>query len=67
MNLTPLFEAWDLRQAVAIMGNSQLGAKLTDDEVDKITFFLASLTGDQPKATLPILPPSVAGTPWPKP
>jgi cytochrome c peroxidase len=69
--LTPPYfhsgKAWDLRQAVAIMGNSQLGAKLTDDEVDKITRFLESLTGEQPKVTLPILPASVAATPRPKP
>ena len=60
-------KVWDLRQAVAIMGNSQLGAKLTDDEVDKITGFLEALTGEQPNVTLPILPPSVATTPRPKP
>ena len=60
-------KVWDLRQAVAIMGSSQLGAKLGDDEVAKIESFLGALTGDQPKVTLPILPPSVATTPRPKP
>jgi len=60
-------KVWDLRQAVAIMGSSQLGAKLTDDEVIKIEAFLESLTGDQPKVILPILPASVATTPRPKP
>ena len=59
--------AWDLRQAVAVMGVSQLGAQLTSDEVDKITAFLGSLTGEQPKVTYPILPPSVAATPRPEP
>ena len=44
-------QAWDLRQAVAVMGSSQLGAWLTDNEVDKITAFLGSLTGEQPKVT----------------
>jgi cytochrome c peroxidase len=58
---------WDLRQAVATMGTSQLGAELSGDEIDKITAFLASLTGDQPKVTLPILPPSSAATPRPQP
>jgi cytochrome c peroxidase len=58
---------WDLRQAVGVMGTSQLGGNLSNDEVDKITAFLASLTGDQPKVTLPILPPSVAATPRPQP
>ena len=60
-------KVWDLRQAVAIMGSSQLGATLTDDEVGKIEVFLESLTGDQPKVVLPILPPSVATTPRPVP
>jgi hypothetical protein len=60
-------QAWDLRQAVAVMGASQLGAELTDDDVDKITAFLNSLTGEQPKLTYPILPPSVASTPRPQP
>ena len=60
-------KVWDLRQAVAIMGSSQLGAKLSDEEVSQIEIFLGALTGDQPKVMLPILPPSVATTPQPKP
>lgn len=58
---------WDLRQAVGIMGTSQLGANLTDDEIGKITAFLDSLNGEQPKVTVPILPPSGATTPRPQP
>ena len=60
-------KAWDLRQTVAVMGTSQLGTQLTDDEIDKITAFLDSLTGEQPKVAYPILPPSVATTPRPQP
>jgi cytochrome c peroxidase len=60
-------QAWDLRQAVAVMGESQLGAKLTDADVDKVTAFLDSLTGEQPKVTYPILPPTAASTPRPEP
>ncbi len=60
-------QVWDLRQAVAVMGTSQLGAKLTDDETDKIVAFLDSLTGEQPKVTYPMLPPSAAGTSRPQP
>ena len=41
-------KAWDLRQAVAVMGTSQLGAHLSADEIDRITSFLDSLTGDLP-------------------
>lgn len=58
---------WDLRQAVAVMGTTQLGATLTDEEVGKIAAFLDSLTGEQPKVTLPALPASGAATPRPAP
>jgi cytochrome c peroxidase len=60
-------QAWDLRLAVAVMGASQLGIHLTGDEVDKITAFLGSLTGEQPNVTYPVLPPSVGSTPQPQP
>ena len=60
-------QAWDLRQAVAVMGASQLGIQLSTDDVDKITAFLDSLTGEQPKVTYPVLPPSVGATPRPQP
>jgi cytochrome c peroxidase len=36
------------------MGASQLGIKLADDEIDKITAFLDSLTGEQPQVIYPI-------------
>jgi cytochrome c peroxidase len=58
---------WDLRQAVAVMGDAQLGSTLTDAEIDALTAFMGSLTGTQPVVTLPILPPSVATTPRPAP
>jgi cytochrome c peroxidase len=67
---TPYFHvgrAWDLRQAVAVMGSSQLGAQLTADETDQIVGFLGALTGEQPKIVYPTLPPSVATTPRPQP
>ncbi len=60
-------KAWDLRQAVAVMGTSQLGVQLTDDETDRIVSFLQSLTGEQPKVVYPTLPPGVASTPQPVP
>ena len=60
-------KAWDLRQAVAVMGTSQLGAKLTDDEINRITVFLGSLTGDLPSVVYPELPPSVVASPHPEP
>jgi cytochrome c peroxidase len=60
-------KAWDLRQAVAVMGAIQLGVRLTDDEATKITDFLQSLTGEQPRIAYPVLPPSIAETPRPQP
>ena len=59
--------SWDLRQAVAVMGVSQLGAQLTAGETEKIAAFFDALTGEQPKIVHPILPPSVAETPRPQP
>ncbi|MFA5952639.1 MAG: cytochrome-c peroxidase [Hyphomicrobium sp.] len=71
IELTPPYfhtgKAWDLRQAVAVMGTSQLGQKLSDDEITQITGYLKSLTGEQPQVTYPILPPSSASTPQPQP
>lgn len=59
-------EVWDLEQAVAIMGSSQLGHELDGDEIKAITSFLRTLTGDQPKVEYPTLPPSTPGTPKPE-
>ena len=58
--------SWDLRQAVAVMGATQLGAQLTADETQKVAIFLESLTGEQPRIVHPIMPPSVAGTSKPQ-
>ena len=60
-------QAWDLAQAVAVMGTSQLGTQLSNDEAQKIVAFLEGLTGDQPKVIYPVLPPSVSSTPQPQP
>jgi cytochrome c peroxidase len=70
IELTPPYfhsgKSWDLKQAVGVMATSQLGEHLTDDQISKITAFLKSLTGEQPKVTYPILPPSTVGTPKPE-
>lgn len=58
--------AGDLHEAVAVMGEIQLGVKLTDAEVTEIIAFLDSLTGEPPKVVYPELPPSPAGTPAPQ-
>ncbi|MFC5769175.1 cytochrome-c peroxidase [Thauera sinica] len=56
-----------LTEAVDTMGRLQLGKKFTKDENARIVAFLKTLTGEQPKFTLPILPPSSDATPRPKP
>ena len=70
IELTPPYfhtgNSWDLNQAVAVMGTSQLGQKLDDNDIAKITSYLRSLTGEQPQVTYPILPPSAATTPRPQ-
>lgn len=58
-------KVWDLKQAVEIMGVSQLGAEINDDEATAIVAFLDSLTGKQPVVTIPQLPPETASTPRP--
>jgi cytochrome c peroxidase len=59
--------SWDLNQAVAVMGTSQLGTQLTSEEIGLVVAFLESLTGEQPRIVYPQLPPSIAGTPQPQP
>ncbi len=59
-------QVWELRDAVAIMGSSQLGATLTEEEVDEITAFLETLTGKQPVVQIPILPVETSTTPRPQ-
>ena len=58
-------KVWDLQQAVQIMGEAQLGEKLSDEDSAKIVAFLQSLTGKMPEVTYPILPPETADTPRP--
>ena len=59
-------QVWDLEQAVAIMGSSQLGVELDDSQVSAITAFLHTLTGEQPEVAVPILPASTQDTPRPE-
>lgn len=56
---------WELRDAVAIMATSQLGADLSDAEIDGIVAFLHTLTGVQPEVAHPILPVRTGDTPLP--
>jgi cytochrome c peroxidase len=56
-----------LEQAVATMKSLQLGGQFTKEQNADIVAFLKTLTGDQPKITLPVLPPSTERTPAPEP
>ena len=58
-------KVWDLKVAVQIMAESQLGEELTDEEADAMVAFLDSLTGRVPEVTLPVLPAETATTPRP--
>ena len=58
-------KVWDLRVAVQIMAESQLGEEITDEETDQLVAFLNTLTGKLPEVTYPILPAETAATPRP--
>lgn len=58
---------WNLEEAVDVMARLQLGRELDKVQVQQITAFLKTLTGEQPSFALPILPPSTKETPRPKP
>ncbi|RZT39589.1 cytochrome-c peroxidase [Cupriavidus agavae] len=60
-------EAATLTEAVDVMGRLQLGRTFTAEENADIVAFLHTLTGDQPRLVLPILPASRDNTPRPKP
>ena len=60
-------QAKTLAQAVDIMGRLQLGRNFNEQEIADLVAFLKTLTGEQPKFALPILPASTAKTPSPEP
>jgi cytochrome c peroxidase len=60
-------EAETLAEAVQTMGKLQLDRQFTPEETTQVVAFLHTLTGDQPRFELPLLPPSSDGTPQPKP
>jgi cytochrome c peroxidase len=60
-------QAATLEEAVDVMGRLQLGRTFSEMENAQIVAFLKTLTGEQPRFALPILPPSVASTPKPQP
>ncbi|WP_439105003.1 cytochrome-c peroxidase [Celeribacter marinus] len=58
-------KVWDLKTAVVIMGQSQLGEDINDEEADQIVAFLQTLTGEVPEVVYPILPAETSATPRP--
>lgn len=60
-------QVWKLEDAVAVMGSSQIGEALNKQEIADVTAFLKTLTGDQPKISVPALPASTDKTPKPDP
>ena len=69
ISLTPPYfhsgKVWKLKDAVAIMGSSQLGIRLNSEDEESIVAFLVTLTGTQPRVEYPILPPNSDMTPLP--
>ena len=58
-------KVWDLKVAVEIMAESQLGEELDDLTTDQIVAFLDSLTGKLPPVVYPVLPAETKDTPRP--
>jgi cytochrome c peroxidase len=56
---------WSLKEAVQIMGKTQLDADLSDNEASDIVAFLGSLKGKKPSIIYPSLPESTDETPRP--
>jgi len=56
---------WSLKEAIKIMGETQLGVQLTDKETASIETFLKSLTGEKPAVEYPVLPARTDKTPLP--
>ncbi|HZG21801.1 MAG TPA: cytochrome-c peroxidase [Herbaspirillum sp.] len=56
-----------LTEAVDTMARVQLGRQFSADENAKVVAFLKTLTGEQPRVSLPVLPPSTEKTPRPRP
>ncbi|WP_439375487.1 cytochrome-c peroxidase [Bradyrhizobium sp. DASA03120] len=58
-------QVWTLKEAVDVMSEVQLGAKLSEKENNAIVAFLNSLSGRLPKIEYPVLPTRTRETPSP--
>nr|WP_320050411.1 cytochrome c peroxidase [uncultured Desulfuromonas sp.] len=57
--------AWTIDEAIEVMAWTQLDRRLSEQDGDDLEAFMASLTGEIPQITLPLLPPSTQQTPQP--
>jgi len=57
---------WDIKEAIKIMGETQLGLELSNDDVEAIATFFKSLDGEMPNITYPHLPAVTSTTPKPE-
>ncbi|SFV54693.1 Cytochrome c551 peroxidase [hydrothermal vent metagenome] len=57
---------WNLAEAVKIMGETQLGMKISDEDAKKIVTFFGALKGRKPEIIYPQFPASTAKTPKPE-
>ncbi len=60
-------KVWSLEQAIAVMGFSQLGETLSEEDIEALTAFLGTLAGELPRVEIPLLPTETAATPKPEP
>ncbi|MFA7028339.1 MAG: cytochrome-c peroxidase [Sulfurovum sp.] len=58
-------QVWSLKEAVQVMGTTQLGKDISDADAEKIVTFLKALKGKKPEIVYPQLPESTASTPKP--
>ena len=56
---------WSIEEAIKIMGETQLGTTISDEETMKIKAFFGALTGKKPYVRYPMLPASNDKTPKP--
>ena len=56
---------WDIKEAIKIMGETQLGKKISDEDANKIATFFKALEGKKPDVSYPVLPASNNNTPKP--
>jgi cytochrome c peroxidase len=58
---------YDIKEAIQIMAQTELGKSLSDKEINSIATFFKALNGRKPDIKMPILPPSTSKTPKPEP